>query len=106
MDSSTSDHQSNSNESLIGTWRLLKSDGEVDLGHGVTMTFTGDGKLVYIIHEKRTDQIMNLVYSVDGNQLVANQASEPHEETTLFSFDSDGSLILDYGGSKTWFVRA
>ena len=70
------------------------------------MTFTSDGKLVYVIHQAGSDQIMNLVYSVNGKHLVTNQASEPREEKTLFDFDSDGYLILDYGGSKSWFVRA
>jgi hypothetical protein len=49
---------------------------------------------------------MNLIYTVYGNHLVTNQASQPREEKTLFDFDSDSNLILDYGGSKTWFVCA
>jgi hypothetical protein len=49
---------------------------------------------------------MNLIYAVYGNHLVTNQASQPREEKTLFDFDSDSNLILDYGGSKTWFVCA
>ena len=78
----------------------------MDVGNGVTMTFTDDGKLVYVIHQEDSDQIMNLAYKVAGNHLVTNQASLPQEETTLFLFDADGNLILDYGGSKTWFARA
>jgi hypothetical protein len=95
-----------SDERFVGTWRLLKADGGVDVGEAVTMTFTADGKLVYVIHQKESDQIMNLFYMVNGNYLITNQASEPREEKTLFDFDSDGNLILDYGGSKTWFARA
>jgi hypothetical protein len=36
----------------------------------------------------------------------AFSVSGQREEKTLFGFDSDGSLILDDGGSKAWFVRA
>ena len=97
--------RNDSNERFLGTWHLLKSDGDMDVGEGVRMTFTSDGKLVYVIHEKGSDQIMNLVYRVAGNHLFTNQASEPREEKTLFSFDSDNHLILDYGGSKSCFVR-
>jgi hypothetical protein len=91
---------------LVGTWRLLKSDSDMDAGEGVTMTFTSDGKLVYIIHQEGSDQIMNLTFRISGNRLVTDQASQLREEETLFDFDSDRNLILDYGGSKTWFVRA
>src|SRR6185436_9213763 len=91
---------------LLGTWRLVKSDGSVDSGNGVTMTFTADGKLVYVIHEDHSDQIMNLVFSVEGNSLVPNQPSSPRLESTRFSFDDEGQLVLDYGGTKSWFARA
>ena len=77
----------------------------MEIGHGVTMTFTEDGKLVYVIHQKDSKQIMNLVFRVEGNHLVTNQSSHPQEETTTFSFDSEGNLILDYDGSKSWFTR-
>jgi hypothetical protein len=32
----------------LGEWELVKSDGDTDVGERVTMTFTGDGKLVYV----------------------------------------------------------
>jgi hypothetical protein len=99
------DNSNTPDEKLVGKWRLVKSESDMDVGEGVTMTFTNDGKLVYIIHQKRSDQIMNLVFSVRGDHLVTNQPSHPQEETTRFSFDAAGNLILDYDGSRTWFVR-
>ena len=93
-------------ERFLGKWQLVKSDADMDIGEGVTMTFSADGKLVYVIHQGDSDQIMNLVFRVVGNYLVTNQPSHPREETTMFSFDADGGLILDYGGSKAWFARA
>jgi len=92
-------------ERFLGTWRLVKSDGSIDVGNGVTMTFSRDGKLVYVIHRERTDEIMNLVFTVDGDCLVTNQPSRPQTERTEFGFDADGHLVLDYGGAKTSFAR-
>jgi hypothetical protein len=91
---------------LLGTWRLVKSDGSIDTGNDVTMTFTRDGKLVYIIHHADSDQIMNLVFSVDDDCLVTNQPSSPRPDSTNFSFDDEGQLVLDNGGTKDWFARA
>jgi hypothetical protein len=90
---------------LLGTWQLVKSDGSLETGNGVTMTLTRDRKLVYVIHQNRSDQ-MNLVVSVDGDCLVTNQPSSPRPEYTKYSFDDEGQLVLDYGGSKAWFARA
>ena len=90
---------------LLGTWRLVKSEGSIETGNGVTLTFTRDGKLVYVIHQDHSDQIMNLVFSVDGDSLVTNQPSSPRPESTNFSFDDEGQLVLDYGASKAWFAR-
>jgi transcriptional/translational regulatory protein YebC/TACO1 len=87
-------------------WQLVKTEGSLETGDGVTMTFTSDGKLVYVIHQRQSDQIMNLVFSVDGDYIVTNQPSSPRPESTKFWFDDEGQLVLDYGGSKAWFARA
>ena len=90
---------------FLGRWKLLKDEGGTEIGHGVTMTFTEDGKLVYVIHQKDSKEIMNLLFRVDGDHLVTNQPSQPQEERTKFSFDAEGNLILDYEGNKSWFTR-
>ena len=89
-------HSNTPDERFVGKWQLIKCEGDVDVGEGVTMTFTDDSKLVYVIHQKDSAQIMNLVFRVDGDHLVTNQPSQPQEETTRFSFDDAGNLILDY----------
>jgi len=94
-----------SDERLLGTWRLVKSAGEIDSGDGITMTFMDNGRILYVIHRKDSDEIMNLVFTVDGDRLVTNQPSRPKAESTKFLFDGEGHLVLDYGGSKTWFAR-
>jgi transcriptional/translational regulatory protein YebC/TACO1 len=87
-------------------WQLVKSEGSLETEDGVTMTFTPDGKLVYVVHQDQSDQIMNLVFSVNGDCIVTNQPSSPRPESTKFWFDDEGQLVLDYGGSKAWFARA
>jgi hypothetical protein len=93
-------------ERLLGTWHLVKSDGAIDAGDGVTMTFMSNGRLLYVIHEKQSDEIMNLSFAIEGDCLVTDQSSRPQMESTKFSFDGDDRLVLDYGGSKSWFARA
>jgi 6-phosphogluconolactonase (cycloisomerase 2 family) len=95
-----------SDERLLGTWRLVKSDGTINAGNGVTLTFMANGRLLYVIHEKQSDEIMNLSFVIDGDCLVTNQSSRPQMESTKFSFDADDRLVLDYSGSKSWFARA
>jgi hypothetical protein len=63
----------------------------MDIGNGVTMTFTPDGNLVYVIHRERKDEKMNLVFSVDGDCLVTNQPSRRQTERTEFAFDAGDS---------------
>ena len=92
-------------ERFLGRWKLIKNEGATEIGDGVTMTFTEDGNLVYVIHQNDSKQVMNLVFRVDGTHLVTNQPSQPQEEKTKFSFDADGNLILDYAGNKSWFTR-
>ena len=83
----------------------MRSDGSIDVGNGVTMTFTRDGKLTYVIQQNASDQVMNLVFSVDGNRLLTNQPSSPQLESTTFAFDDEDHLVLDYAAGKSWFAR-
>jgi hypothetical protein len=61
-------------------------------------------KLVYVIQQKGSKQIMNLVYRVERECLFTDQPSSPKEEITKFSFDTNGHLILEYAESKAWFT--
>jgi hypothetical protein len=91
---------------LHGRWVLTRSDDPTaDVGEGVEMEFTADGKLTYTIKQSDRRQIMNLVYKVRGSEIVSNQPSAPAENRTGYTFDEQGLLVLNLGGSRSWYRR-
>lgn len=98
--------QINQSLSVVGRWRRVVTADEANPDEEVTMVFTPDGKLVYVVHDREGRHIIHLVYRVAGDTLITDQPSEPRPEHTKFSFEADGTLILDYGGIKSWFERA
>jgi len=91
---------------LIGKWKSDPDDPSTQENYGeVTQIFHDDGRLTYIIHSSEKDQAMRLVYKVDGDQLVTDQASAPAEHRTKFSFDERGRLILEHEGERSRFIR-
>lgn len=91
--------------SLLGHWKLFRADKGIDVGDGVTMEFSADGKLTYIIRSGDKNQIMDLTYVVVGDKIVTDQPSHPRREETKFSFEKDGSLLLLSEEGKSWFKR-
>jgi hypothetical protein len=91
---------------LIGKWTTDPEDPSTQATFGrVTQIFHEDGRLTYIIHLPETDQVMRLVYAVDGDELVTDQPSAPAEHRTKFKFDERGRLILEDAGERSRFVR-
>jgi hypothetical protein len=88
---------------LAGQWRLIRA--EAPLGDDVTMEFSPDGSLTYTIREGEKRQIMLLRYRIEGDMIVTDQPSRPREERTRYRLESDGTLILDIGGKKSWFRK-
>ena len=84
---------------MIGDWF-----GAV-AGEPVRLEFKDDGHLNYEIRSSERRQIMLLTYRVDGDTIVTDQPSHPHEERTAFRFDADGNLVLAFGGIETTFQR-
>ena len=68
--------------------------------------FRADGRLHYSVLSGDRWQIMKLVYRVEGNVIVSNQPSSPREERTRFTLQVDGSLVLEFGGQYSRFLRA
>jgi hypothetical protein len=97
-------NQANQSSPLVGRWDLVSS--EIEDSEPATMEFTIDGKLIYSIHQNDRTRIINLVYEVTGDTIVTDQPSKPRKETTKFYFESNDTLVLDYGGEKAYFRRA
>ena len=91
---------------LIGKWKSDPDDPSTQVNYGqVTQTFHEDGRLTYIIHSSERDQVMRLVYEIDGDELITDQPSAPAEHRTKFSFDERGRLILEDEGERSRFIR-
>ena len=90
---------------MIGCWRLVRSDGEIDALDEVEMEFFPNGQLTYAVAEGKKWQLSLLTYKVSGSVIITNQPSAPAEERTKFSFEPDGTLRLESNGSRTWFAR-
>lgn len=91
---------------LVGKWKSDPDDPTTQSNYGqVTQTFYEDGRLTYVIHSPEKDQVVRLVYKVEGDDLVTDQPSAPAEHRTKFGFDERGRLILEDEGERSRFVR-
>ena len=97
--------QSYQSAPLVGRWHQVLSEAGSKPNEEVTMVFTADGKLVYIIRAGDSKHIMNLEYEVSGDLIITDQPSEPRKEYTKFYLESDDVLVVVYDGAKTWFRR-
>jgi hypothetical protein len=77
----------------------------METGEGVEMEFSHDGKLTYTIRQPSSRQIMNLTYEVQGAEIVSNQPSAPAENRMRYEIDGQGQLVLEFGGSQSWYRR-
>ena len=95
-----------SEHALYGRW-MTDPEDEVSLRESgqTSLVFEPDGKLTYIMHGANKDQIMNLIYRVEGQIIVTNQPSAPREERTTFRITPQGKLILEFGGVQSQYVR-
>jgi len=67
--------------------------------------FRDDGRLYYSVLSNDRWQVMKLRYRVNDDYLITDQPSHPREERTRFSTDSNGFLILEFGGQRGSFKR-
>ena len=91
---------------LIGAWVVDKTDARAlaELGD-VLMEFGEGGGLAYTIRTPDREQIMLLLYRIEGSTLVTDQPSAPKVERTAFSLSEDGVLTLEFGGTPYRFKR-
>ena len=88
---------------LLGCWQLVRS--EEDPFEPAEADFRSDGRLHYAVLSGERWQIMKLLYTTEGNVLVTDQPSSPGAERTRFTFEEDGTLVLEFGGRRSWFRR-
>ena len=95
--------RSSSTPALVGCWQLVQPADKPS--EPAEADFRADGQLVYSVLSGDRWQIMKLRYKVDGDSILTDQPSLPHKERTRFAFESDGTLMLELGGQRSWYKR-
>ena len=90
---------------LLGRWRLLRADPELDFAPSVRMEFLVGGRLRYTLDVGGHDQVVPLVYRVVGNTLRTDNPAAPHATSTRFSRGEGDVLVFDFSGPQALFVR-
>ena len=90
---------------LFGIWRLLRADPPLDFAPGVRMEFLRDGRLHYHVDVGGTDQIIALVYRVEGDTLYTDNPAAPHATAVHFAHGAGDVLLLDFGEAVAVFMR-
>jgi hypothetical protein len=90
---------------LLGVWRLFRADAQLDFAPGVRMEFCPSGQLRYHITVGDRDQVIELLYRVDGDLLLTDNPSHPHATAVHFARGEGDVLVLDFAGPRAWLVR-
>ncbi len=90
---------------LLGRWRLLRAEAGLDFAPGVAMEFRPGGRLRYSFDVGGRDQVIALVYQVEGNVLRTDNPSATHVVETHFRLGEAGVLEFDFSGARAWFVK-
>jgi len=90
---------------LLGTWRLLRADADLDFAPGVRMEFLHDGQLRYHVDVGGTDQVIALLYRVEGDLLHTDNPSAPHSMSVRIAHGEGDVLLLDFAGPQAMLVR-
>ncbi|WP_373063386.1 hypothetical protein [Gemmatimonas sp.] len=90
---------------LLGIWRLMRADASLDFAPGVRMEFLIDGVLRYHVDVGGQDQVVDLVYRVDGEVLHTDNPAAPHSMSVRIEHGVGDLLLLDFGGAQAILVR-
>ena len=90
---------------LIGTWRLMRADPALDFAPGVRMEFLPEGRLAYHIDVGGQDQVVSLIYRVDGDLLHTDNPTVAHSMSVRIVHGAGDVLMLDFAGSHALLVR-
>lgn len=90
---------------LLGTWRLMRADPALDFAPGVRMEFRDEGQLHYHIDVGGRDQVVALIYRVEGDLLHTDNPASPHATTVRIVHGAGDVLVLDFAGAMALLVR-
>lgn len=90
---------------LLGTWRLMRADPQLDFAPGVRMEFLAGGELRYHVDVGGKDQVISLVYRVDGDMLHTDNPAAPHSMSVHIAHGIGDVLLLDFAGPQALLVR-
>ena len=90
---------------LLGIWRLMRADASLDFAPGVRMEFLIDGVLRYHVDVGGQDQVVDLVYRVEGDLLLTENPEAPHSMSVRIEHGAGDVLLLDFGGAQAMLVR-
>ncbi|WP_396220940.1 hypothetical protein [Gemmatimonas sp.] len=90
---------------LLGIWRLMRADASLDFAPGVRMEFLPDGVLRYHVDVGGQDQVVDLVYRVEGDLLLTENPEAPHSMSVRIEHGAGDVLLLDFGGAQAMLVR-
>ncbi len=90
---------------LLGTWQLLRADPTLDFAPGVRMQFLSDGQLLYHVDVGGRDQVISLVYRMNGEVLTTDNPAAPHSMSVRCVHGEGDVLILDFAGALAMLVR-
>jgi hypothetical protein len=90
---------------LLGTWRLMRADAALDFAPGVRMEFCLAGVLRYHVDVGGRDQIVALVYRVEGDVLHTDNPAAPHSTSVRIVHGAGDVLLLDFAGAHALLVR-
>lgn len=90
---------------LLGTWRLNQADPSLDFAPGVRMEFASESALRYHVDVGGNDQVVDLIYTVDGDTLHTENVMTSHSMSVTFARESANMLRLDFGGAVARLLR-
>jgi hypothetical protein len=71
----------------------------------MALEFKPKGELACVFLQGGRQQIIKLIYNVEGEYLITDQPSQPRLERNKLEFE-DKDLILEFQGVKTRLTRA
>ncbi len=90
---------------LHGTWQLLRADPSLDFAPGVRMEFRVDGTLCYHVDVGGREQVIQLLYRIEGDLLRTDNPAAPHSMSVRIAHGSGDTLLLDFGGPQAILIR-